>query len=57
MRQYTAVAPQVGEDQKLVDAVRHVARGPLLIEVERMRQPLLVAALLSNHPSALHANT
>jgi hypothetical protein len=47
------VRAKVGQVEKLVDAAQKVAGGNVIIEVEGIKQPLLIAAVLSHHAASL----
>jgi hypothetical protein len=47
------VLSQISEVEKSIDRAEKMVYGDMLIEVEGVKQPLLIAAVLSHHAGAL----
>ena len=47
------VLTQIGEVEKSINGAEKMVRRNVLIEVEAIKQPLLIAAVLSHHAGAL----
>jgi hypothetical protein len=47
------VLPQISEVEKSVNGAEKMVCGDMLIEVEGVKQPTLIAAVLSHHAGAL----
>jgi hypothetical protein len=47
------VLTQIGEVEKSINGAEKMVCGDVLIEVEGVKQPLLIAAVLSHHAGAL----